>query len=168
MSEAFDRALETGIKTETDGMQMYQRAADNTKNKLGKALFESMVKEEQKHLNALRAHVGKKAWARPKTVFRETIRTVFREATREIKERLKADPNDVEAIQIALEFERKGYHMYKEDAAKVTEPKGKALFEWLANEENEHFKVLQDLSEYLEHNYSWFTAEECPILDGGP
>ena len=165
MSEAFDRALETGMKTETDGMQMYQRAADKTKNKLGKALFESMVMEEQKHLNALRAHAGKSVWVRPKTVFRQTIKTVFREAAKDITERVKADPDDVEAIKIALEFERKGYKMYKEDAAQTDDPQGKELFEWLANEENEHFKMLQDLHEYLEHNYSWFVANEGPILD---
>ncbi|NOZ20887.1 MAG: ferritin family protein [Planctomycetes bacterium] len=166
MSEEFDRALATGIKTETDGMEMYRNAAKNAKNNLGRALFESLVKEEQKHLKALKERMGED-WKAPAGSFRGRIRTVFQEAGKDIKERLKADPGDVEAIKIALEFERKGYHRYKENAETVSGPKGKELFEWLAGEENEHFKVLQDLHEYLEHNYSWFTAEDCPILDGG-
>ncbi len=53
MGEEFNRALATGIKTEADGIEMYQKAADNSKNRLGKALFESLVADERNHLKAL-------------------------------------------------------------------------------------------------------------------
>lgn len=166
MSEAFDRALATGIKTETDGMKMYQDAAKKAKNALGKALFESLVADERNHLTALKKRVGE-AWKRPTGTPLERIRTVFQDVAKDIKERMAADPGDVEAIRIALDFERRGYHMYKDAALQVAEPEGRELLEWLAGEENQHFKILQDLLEYLEKNYSWFVANEGPILDGG-
>ena len=166
MGEEFDRALAMGIKTETDGMEMYGNAAKKSTNPLGKALFESLVADERNHLKAIKARAGK-GWRKPGNTPRDRIRTVFQDVTKDIKERLSADPTDVEAIRIALEFERKGYHMYKEAAKKVLDAKGHDLFEWLAGEENEHFKILQDLLEYLEKTYSWFVANEGPILDGG-
>ena len=167
MGEEFDRALATGIKAETDGIEMYQRAVDNSNDPLGKALFESLVADERNHLKVLEERAGKRR-KKPNDTPRDRIKTVFQDATKDIKERMAADPDDVDAIKIALEFERKGYGMYKEAAGKATEPEGKALLEWLADEENEHFKILQDLLEYLEKSYSWFVANEGPILDGGP
>jgi len=164
MSEELDKALVTGIKTETDGMEMYRKAAANAKDPLGKALFESLVADEQNHLNALKARAGEN-WERAEGTPRDRIKTVFQQATQDIQERLAADPGDVEAIKIAMEFERKGYQMYTEAAEKVAEPEGKELLEWLAAEENDHFRILQDLHEYLEKSYSWFVANEGPILD---
>ena len=167
MSEQFERALATGIKTEKDSIEMYRKAAANTANPLGKVLFETLVEEEQSHLMALEKHVGKENWQRPRDAFRDRVRTVFQEATRDMQERLKADPDDVEAIRIALEFERKGYKVFKADAEWIPDRESKELLEWLADQENEHFKLLQDLHEYLEKGYSWFVANEGPILDGG-
>lgn len=166
MGEEFNTALTTGIRTEIDGLEMYQRAADRSTNPLGKALFESLVADERNHLKALEVRAGED-WRKADDTPRDRIRTVFQEATKNIKERLAADPDDVEAIKVALEFEKKGYQSYKDSAAKVTDPKGKALLEWLAGEENEHFRILQDLLEYLEKSYSWFVANDGPILDGG-
>lgn len=67
----------------------------------------------------------------------------------------------VEALQIALDTEKKGYRFYRIAAESSRDPKGKKVFEQLAKDEIEHMSVIATLYENLTNDEPWLTYEEA-------
>lgn len=72
----------------------------------------------------------------------------------------------VEALQIALDTEKKGYKFYKIAAKSSSDPKGKEVFEHLAKDEIEHMGVFATIYESLVNNEPWMTYEEAAARYG--
>ena len=58
--------------------------------------------------------------------------------------------NDLEALRIAIDIENRGYNFYHLAYEKFTEPKMKALFKMLMEEEEEHLKTFSKYFEAVE------------------
>ena len=54
----------------------------------------------------------------------------------------------------------------KEDLESDDEEEEKELFERLAQEENQHYKMLENTDEYLNENEKWFLTQEYGLLTG--
>ncbi len=67
----------------------------------------------------------------------------------------------VEALQIALDTEKKGYLFYKVAAKSSKDPKGQEVFEHLAKDEIEHMGVIATVFESLTNNEPWMTYAEA-------
>jgi rubrerythrin len=67
----------------------------------------------------------------------------------------------VEALQVALDTEKKGYRFYKIAAKSSKDPKGQEVFEHLATDECEHMGVIATIYESLTNNEPWMTYEEA-------
>ena len=67
----------------------------------------------------------------------------------------------VEALQLAIETEKKGYRFYRLAAKSTSDPKGKAVFNQLAQDEIEHMGVFTILYASLTNDEPWLTYEEA-------
>jgi len=67
----------------------------------------------------------------------------------------------VEALQVAMDTEKKGYTFYKIAAKSSKDPKGQEVFEHLACDEIEHMGVIATIFESLTNNEPWMTYEEA-------
>jgi rubrerythrin len=67
----------------------------------------------------------------------------------------------VEALQVALDTEKKGYKFYMIAARSSKDPKGQEVFEHLANDEIEHMGVIATMFESLTKDEPWMTYEEA-------
>ena len=67
----------------------------------------------------------------------------------------------VEALQVALDTEKKGYRFYKIAAKSSKDPKGQEVFEHLARDEVEHMGVIATMYESLTRDEPWMTYEEA-------
>ncbi|UCF30558.1 MAG: ferritin family protein [bacterium] len=67
----------------------------------------------------------------------------------------------VEALQMAMDTEKKGYRFYRIAAESSRDPKGKKVFEHLAKDEIEHMGVFATLYESLTNDEPWMTYEEA-------
>jgi len=67
----------------------------------------------------------------------------------------------VEALQVALDTEKKGYLFYKVAAKSSKDPKGQEVFEQLACDEIEHMGVIATVFKSLTNNEPWTTYEEA-------
>jgi rubrerythrin len=72
----------------------------------------------------------------------------------------------VEALQIALDTEKKGYKFYKMAAKSTSDPEGRQVFEHLAKDEIEHMGVFATLYRSLTNNEPWMTYEEAAARFG--
>jgi len=95
------------------------------------------------------------------------LRTIFASATEEMDNNSKAMPTELDAVQNAVEMERKTYDFYKNRSQKATYRAEKDFYDALTAQEQAHQLILLDYYEYLKDPAAWFVDKEHPSLDGG-
>ena len=163
---SLNRAVETAIKMETDAMKFYRDAARKTSHPLGKKLFEGFVTDEVRHLKMLQQVMDKLDIEITNIDPKESIKTIFTELKDQMMSRITASSDEMEAVKIALDFEKSGYHFYEKAASEAPEGKEKDLFEVLAREEKRHYELLENTDRFLNNTGEWFMWEEQGILEG--
>jgi len=166
-------ALQIAIQMEIDGKEYYRKASQESSNKLGKQLLQSLATEEDVHRQKFKqiydAIRNQKAW--PKTDFQpdggKRLRTIFAQATEEIGSKVKAPATELDVIQTAIDMENKTYDYYTHQGGSATYDAERDFYQTLAAEEKEHQLILLDYYEYLKDPAGWFVTKEHPSLDGG-
>lgn len=163
-------AVRVALQTEQDGLKLYEEVAQKTSSPFGKRMFLSLAEDERSHiamLNDLLRGAKPIAPDAAGAVFKGKITTIFKEATDNLHKRLESDPDDVEAVKIAMQFEEKGYKFYDEAAKESKDEAEGELFRRLAVWENDHWTILEDTYTYLTDPELWHTRDNPPLLDGG-
>ena len=169
------RALHQGIQTELQGLTFYRRAMERTDDAAGRAAFGSLAREEEGHLRLLKTQYGSLVstghWLEMERA-REAepgheVEEIFPRSDDALVQLLPPEAGDLEALEIALDFERKGYQTYRRLAGKTTDPAGRALYEFLAAQEQKHYDYIQRAHEYLQTQGAWYFDErELPMFEG--
>jgi rubrerythrin len=81
-------------------------------------------------------------------------------------EKVAVSTDDTGVLRIGMDFESRSNVYYVRAAQGATDEDEKALFERLAFEEGEHYKILQDLRDYLEQTGWWLLWGEGAFMDG--
>jgi len=160
-------AVELAIKMEKDAIEFYKEAVVKTRHPFGKRMFQSFIEDEKRHLKVLDDIFSGLDLKVDSQSPREKVRSIFDELKLEMAQRIKADTDEIEAIRLAMDFEKRGYEFYKKAVEETTDKKTKELFEILTREEEEHFNILQNTLFFLTNTGSWFMWEEHSIVDGG-
>ncbi len=167
MAEALDEVIQLARKMEMDGVEHYRRAAEATTNPQGKRLFESFARDEERHLRIVEdiaRGIGVDVDAMPMP--RDEIRTVFSQADAPAETPGGVTAGERVAIQIAMRMEQKSYKLYKDAANTAGDEKQKVVFDRLAQEENQHYEILENTLQYLTDNRKWFLWNESGLLTG--
>jgi rubrerythrin len=167
MAENLQEVIQMARKMEIDGIEFYSNAAEEAANKQAELLFSSLAQDEERHLHVIEdiaEGTGVNVEDLPKPA--ERIETAFTQASKQITERDVATASEKEAIKIALDMETRSYKIYEEAADKTDDEEQKALFERLAEEENQHYEMLNNTNEYLNDNKKWFLTQESGLLTG--
>ena len=159
-------AIETAIKMETDAIAFYGEAANKTKHPFGREMFRGFIKDETRHLKMLQALFKGLDFDVESIRPKDTIKTVFSMHKDEMMQRVKAMENEMEAVNIALKFEKEGFDFYRKSASQAGTPKEKELFEKLSAEENDHYAILLETQKFLENTGQWYMYEERGIVEG--
>jgi rubrerythrin len=167
MPETLQELVQLARKMETDGIKFYTQAAQISGNRQGKRLFECLVADERRHLQVVEqiargAGVDVSKMPMP----RESIKTVFSEAAVTVGEETEVSADAKKAIEIAMGMETESYKLYKRSAEAVGDKTQKAIFERLAQEENQHYEILENTLQYLTDNKKWFLWNEAALLTG--
>lgn len=167
----FSQIIRTAIKMETDGIEFYQKVADKTSHLFGKKMFLSFMKDEERHLSVLKRILAGLDFPDFEKYFGETpgekIKTVFNQIKDEIKERITANPDEMEALKLGMKMEEESVRLYEGSLEKTTDLKVKMLLERLVLEEKDHYRILENVYSFLEDSGKWFLWEEKSLLDGG-
>lgn len=160
------KAVDTAVRMETDAMKFYHEASQRTSHPFARRMFEGFIKDENRHLKMLteilRGLDLKIEKKRPKS----EIKTVFSELKEQMMSRISASTDEMDAVKVALDFEAKGYEFYRKAAVDATDDKEKKLFSALADEEQDHYSILQNTYTFLKDTGDWFMWEEQGILEG--
>lgn len=162
--------LKKGLNTEVWGQRFYKQAAARTRAVDGQRVFESLVDEEGKHIAILRQEYAKLTGK--ELSLAETLAMADSVSPTEIFPQAQAadrlippETTDEQALEMAMEFERRGFELYEAQAKKATSPAERRMWEFLAKAENAHYTFLQETHEYLTTNGVWyFDEQEFPIF----
>ncbi|MBN2467388.1 MAG: ferritin family protein [Deltaproteobacteria bacterium] len=165
MAEKRLEALKQALKMEEDGKAFYERARDKTKSKMGKSVFESLIRSEESHIKKIKElydTVEKTCAWPPEAPIRDvkSEKNVFEQALAAAQEKVKADTDDLEGLKLAVELERAGKRYYELQADQTDNPCEKKFYYLLAHEEGEHFMTLIETIQYLEDPGAYFHQKE--------
>ena len=148
------------IEQENEGIKFFIRAACKTKNPLGKAMFNSFVEDEREHIKRIKMMT--RGMAVPEDNIpslnsygpRERLKTIFEELIHFSNE-VPPDANDLDAIKMAINIERKVYKFYEIASKEASNSREKELYKFLAKEEIIHFQILKNAYNHLSYLNKW-------------
>ena len=138
-------AIMQAMEIEKETFDLYTRAEHKTFNPAGKRIFRWLAKTEEEHYLKLTELYN---------TYSSGERWVFYGGSTVSLEPVEGhepgfDTGDMEALEIAMNIERKGAVHFDNMAQKTTDPEGKQMFTILANEEREHLRVITEKYEQL-------------------
>ncbi len=159
--------LKQAIIMEHRGKALYQQVASQTSNPDVKKIFDVMADEEQTHIDFLQkqlAHYSKEGsfdkndleTAPGTDAIAKTI------LTDDMVKDISGSGFEAAAISAAIDMESKSVEVYANRAAESTDPNEKELFNWLANWEKGHHKLLIDLNQQLTEKV-WYDNNFWPF-----
>ncbi|MQY59712.1 MAG: hypothetical protein GH144_08960 [Clostridia bacterium] len=165
------KTIRTAIEMEKNGIDFYHKAEEKTSYPLAKKMFLSFAEDEKRHLTVLKEILTDLKFSDFDRFFgeqpRQKIENIFKEARNEIKERITANPDELEALKIGIDMELESVQFYQTALEKSEDNHQKAFLRKLVEEEKEHLQLLQNTHSYLKNSGDWFLWEEKALLDGG-
>jgi len=176
MTQQTDRALkmvETALAMEEKGKGFYQKALEKTKNELGRDIFEKLRDDEDVHVVRIRKIVASlsggtgwtDAWKAHQPEHAD-LGVVFRKLAKKHGTGITTSTDDIDALQVGLDFEQEAVSFYKGHLEEATDPIEKEFIERMVQEERSHFAALKDMKFYLENPEAWMEEKERSLLDG--
>ncbi len=149
------------------GKSLYEQVASQTKNEDVRKIFNVMAQEEQTHIDFLQKqlkHYGKEGSFDKNDLekapgYDAIANTIL---TDDMVEDISGSGFEAAAISAAIDMENKSVEAYAGRAAETTDPNEKELFEWLANWEKGHHKLLIDLNHQLTEKV-WYDNNFWPF-----
>ncbi len=150
-------ALQTAIKGEIEGRELYKTAAEKTEDKKAKEVFTLLADEEQSHLNSLvqmaKDYDEGKDISMPSlpspASFEDAESPIF---TKEFKG--KVADFDMTALSIGIKLELESEKFYRETGEEASQTEVKNFFSRLADWEKGHYEYLQKQVSFFESYYS--------------
>ncbi len=168
-----NESLRLAIKFEQEGRDFFLKAADRTHHPLGKQMFSSLANDELQHIRRVTrifdALESKDEWPQTENANYQpkTFNTIFEEAKERLKEIVKPQADEIEALNLGLAYEERGYKFYQDLTQKASSAPEKEFYRQLAAEENKHYQIIQETQKYLEKPEDWYADQEHQIYEGG-
>ncbi|MGR3219856.1 MAG: ferritin family protein [Candidatus Anammoxibacter sp.] len=159
--------VESAIKLEKDGVKFYTDASNKNIHPLGKAMFKSFIEEEKKHLEKLeelfskdmKAGEGKPYAGKAEDAF-DKLKNLFRQMYKEGDVDVEPSADDLQAVRAAIDFEKAGNKIYVDAVEAAENQVEKELFTFLANEEEAHLGILENMHKEMGRVYKQEAKDE--------
>ena len=171
--DRFTQMLCTAQEMEEKGRAFYEKAFSASENPLGKEIFRLLIDDEIVHLERIRKisdsltqdQHWSQEWKNLQCLYQD-LGEVFRELTSRYRQAGMAGSSDLEALNLALDFEQRSVAFYENQLAKAGDPLEKAFLSQMILEEKGHARTLRDTQYYLSDPEGWFIEKERAGLDG--
>ena len=156
--------IKTAMHIEAEGEKFYKEAANKTKDPTGKAFFEVLAQDEREHKRVFgEIYVSlneEKKWTPLKAPL--TKRDIKSSPIFDKKEAggIKADLEDIRAIEIGIEKEKKSLDFYKNALEHFSEKDAKELLLRLIEIEEGHLRLLKGELDAVQGSGYWFDFPE--------
>lgn len=153
MSDAALDILKEAILLERRGRAFYQKVAAQATNEAVREFFETMVAEENNHMDILGAQLksyrANHEFAPLNDADTQSQPLPDLVLSDEVKQQLATADFEAAAISAAMLMEERAVKLYSERAVATGDANEKALYQWLSNWEKGHLSFLADLDKDL-------------------
>lgn len=170
--EKTDQLLEVvkdAIRVENDGYQFYRVVEEKITDPKGKEVFSSLAKDETNHMQILKSlyqsikEEGEYKFDETKDM-KHILQTTSENPifSKEFKERIEQVQFEMAALSVGILLEKNSIEFYTKSARQSEDKDVKMLFNYLANWEGEHLRVLVQQQKLLQQDY-WTEARFYPF-----
>lgn len=152
--------LEFAINMEIEGEKFYNDLAEKNKDNSISIVMQMLAKDEKEHANILRNRkldVPEDLQNNNSTL--TEAENIFKKA-KSFKDIVKQTPDQLDTYRLALEKEQQSIDLYQRLLLKTPDDKVKQIFEFLINQEKEHYKIIEELVLMLKHAEDWVEDAE--------
>ncbi len=153
MADAALEILKEAILLERRGRAFYKQVADQAQNESVCEFFETMVAEENHHMDILgeqlKSYRANRKFAPLDAADTQGQPLPDLVLSDEVKQQLATADFEAAAISAAMLMEARAVKLYGERAAVTDDAQEKALYQWLADWEKGHLSFLADLDKDL-------------------
>jgi rubrerythrin len=164
MDDKIVTILDMALEIEKESIYRYLDIARKTKDTAGKNMFVTLANEEVNHLLyiiQIREMAKKETQLKPLQVPKSEIAGVLPDVLkREKKKHGKSELNEIDALEIALEHERKAIEFYEKKSMEVSDQTLKDLFNKLYHMEKGHYELIMAQLDYIRGTGFWFDIPE--------
>jgi rubrerythrin len=166
------KSIDLALDNEIHERNFYLLHGSKATNPVAKGMFARIAEDEQEHFERLQKIHGelsaKGKW--PEYITSDSSDTVVMQHLFNIAQSTgdtsPVDPDERDALRVAIDFETKGYTLYENLSTGAESPEEKFFFARMAAMELEHFLSLRETLLYLEDPAQWFFVNEKPALEG--
>ncbi len=143
MSESKKEVLDAimqAMEIEKETFDLYTKSEQKTFNPAGKKIFRWLARTEEEHYLKLTELYNSYSAGERWVFYGGTTISLDLEGDHGAG----MDTGDLEALEIAMEIEKKGIAHFDRLARATTDPDGMGMFKTLADEEREHLRVITE------------------------
>lgn len=169
------------MSLERDGYRFYIQAAERASDPRGKAMFLDLAAQEKDHLHLLLVEYQALEAGAEWLPYEKALETPleFDPLNPVLPGEEPPDPmpvftpgraisveSDIAALEFGMETERISRELYVQAAAAADNPQARQTYQFLARQEEDHYRLLQNTHDYLAANETWWDSEQHPFFEG--
>ncbi|WP_296557840.1 ferritin family protein [uncultured Acetobacterium sp.] len=156
--------VEFAIKMELDGEKYYREQAEHNKDNPLNAVFLLLADDEKDHAALLKNELEKISYELADNQTLANTDNVFKDRG-VFKNEFEKIPNQLDAYRMALQMEKDSIELYQKFFKEASEEQTKQLFGYLVKQEENHFKIFDNLITLVERPEQWVEAAEFGIRE---
>ena len=156
--------FEFALEKEQFAEEYYRKLAQNAPTKGLISIFSMLADEEHSHYEvASKMKQGLPAEL-PDTILLTNAKTIFAKM-RQSREKFKFGDTQIDLYKKAQDIEKDNRSFYRKKAIESEDPRNKAIFNTLAEEENKHYFLLENIIEFMSRPQTWLENAEFHHLE---
>ena len=156
--------LETAIEVEKNGYDTFTKFLEKTKSEDGKKMFRKLADDEKEHRAILEKQLKEleegKEFHGIEIPESEVEKLIPRIRDKQLRTKGEAGLGELDALNTALDLEKKTAQFFREKAEEVDNPEAKKLFTRLAEWEDSHYDLIMAQIDYIKNTGVWLGMPE--------
>jgi rubrerythrin len=167
-------ALEYAANKELETENFYRQILDKINNPGAITILKGLVEDEKKHYAIVMRLLKETTEGNPPSIemieseaAKVRLERAFSESAIQGKEIGREDSSTLEILKKGLEIEIESFNNYSRAAEEADDEELKAVFRFLAGEENKHYILIDNLLSFVDVPSRWLYYEENLIFQRG-
>ncbi|PKM49062.1 MAG: rubrerythrin [Firmicutes bacterium HGW-Firmicutes-6] len=152
-------SIEFAIKMELDGEKYYREQAENNQDNSLNAVFLLLAEDENGHAKLLKNEREKIRYDLADNKILADTSNVFKDKG-DFKNKFEKIPNQIDVYRMALQMEKDSIELYQKFFTETSDEQTKKLFGYLVKQEENHFKIFDNLITLVERPDEWVEDAE--------
>lgn len=156
--------LKTAVQVEENGFNTFTRFAKQTEHEHGKRVFQRLAQDELEHKGILESQLKNLSeggsWQGIDIPQSSVEKLLPKIRDKEQRTKGQSGLGELEALNTALDLEKKTAQFFRDQADKVVDPEAKKLFIRLAEWEDAHYELIMAELDSIKNTGLWFGIPE--------